>query len=64
MDQFSQLRRDAHHGGWVLMCHQPEREQLLAIARQNWNFETNDARVTLKYQAYILYGRQVTSGWQ
>ncbi|MGI6456954.1 MAG: hypothetical protein ACOX5R_15225 [bacterium] len=44
MDQFSQLRRDAHHGGWVLMCHQPEREQLLAIARQNWNFEeTNDA---------------------
>ncbi len=27
----SQLRRDGHHGGWILLTKQPEREQLLAI---------------------------------
>lgn len=27
----SELRRDLHHGGWVLLPHQPEREQLLNV---------------------------------
>ena len=32
----SQLRRDPHHGGWVLLANQPEREQMLAIPRDEW----------------------------
>lgn len=32
----SQLRRDPHHGGWVLLPRQPEREQLLSIPREEW----------------------------
>lgn len=39
----SQLRRDAHHGGWVLHAFQPEREQLLAIPRDAWMNHTPNA---------------------
>lgn len=30
------LRRDSHHGGWVLLPNQPEREQLLDLPRNEW----------------------------
>jgi UDPglucose--hexose-1-phosphate uridylyltransferase len=36
----SQLRRDSHHGGWVLLAQQPEREQLLSIPRDQWPINT------------------------
>ncbi len=39
----SQLRRDAHHGGWTLVTHQPEREQLLAIPHGQWPQNGKDA---------------------
>lgn len=39
-DKGSQLRRDAHHGGWVLLTRQPSREQLLAIPRDAWPADT------------------------
>jgi UDPglucose--hexose-1-phosphate uridylyltransferase len=38
----SHLRRDAHHGGWVLLPDQPEREQLLALPKEKWP-KGNDA---------------------
>lgn len=33
---YSQLRRDPHHGGWILLNPQPEREQLLTMPRERW----------------------------
>ena len=42
-DHSSQLRRDAHHGGWVLLTRQPEREQLLAVPPGERSFFTPDA---------------------
>lgn len=42
-DQSSQLRRDSHHGGWVLLPRQPEREQLLAIPHELWPTDTPNA---------------------
>lgn len=38
----SELRRDAHHGGWVLLPFQPEREQLLNTRRREWFQETGE----------------------
>ncbi|MDX9753546.1 MAG: hypothetical protein RBU29_06265 [bacterium] len=38
----SHLRRDPHHGGWVLLPNQPEREQLLALPREQWPKESFD----------------------
>ncbi len=34
--RFSELRRDAHHGGWVLLTNDPEREQLLNSRIEDW----------------------------
>ncbi len=39
----SQLRRDPHHGGWILLARQPEREQLLSIPREDWPHESPNA---------------------
>ena len=42
-DNGSQMRRDPHHGGWVLLPQQPEREQLLSIPREEWPKESPNA---------------------
>jgi len=42
-ERFSKLRRDSHHGGWVLVTHDPEREQLLAVSKENWPQNRFDA---------------------
>jgi UDPglucose--hexose-1-phosphate uridylyltransferase len=39
----SQLRRDPHHGGWVLVTQQSEREQLLSIPREQWPQDSPNA---------------------
>ena len=67
-DQSSQLRRDPHHGGWVLNAHQPEREQLLNIPRSEWPQQSIDAlfsnsngvHVVLNITGTLPDGRQNT----
>ncbi|MGC9329778.1 MAG: galactose-1-phosphate uridylyltransferase [Candidatus Hinthialibacter sp.] len=39
----TQLRRDPHHGGWVLLPFQPEREQLLSISPDDWPADSPNA---------------------
>lgn len=41
-DRFSELRKDLHHGGWVLCFDDPKREQLLAIPREQWKTDQNN----------------------
>lgn len=35
-DRSSEMRRDLHHGGWVLFTKDAEREQLLALPKDQW----------------------------
>lgn len=65
----SQLRRDAHHGGWTLITYQPEREQLLAIPHEQWpksgtnalsNPEAAGAAVIASYSTPLPDGGQHT----
>ena len=63
----SELRRDAHHGGWVLMAFQPEREQLLNTARREWVRDANHLLTPLEQSgAHVIWSKtaRVPSGDQ
>lgn len=56
----SELRRDLHHGGWVLLPHQPEREQLLNVPTgQQFNSICSSVTGTQDSGAIILWKKSV-----
>ncbi len=57
----SQLRRDGHHGGWILVTRQPEREQLLAIPPDQRPLQSPDLLCDPeKYGASVIWRLQTT----
>lgn len=57
----SQLRRDPHHGGWVLLPRQPEREQLLSIPHNEWPSDSPNALLESEPSgAHVVYHVKTT----
>lgn len=59
----SQLRRDPHHGGWVLIAPQKDREQLLNIPVEKWPLQSSHALANPEEAgALILWNRKKALG--
>lgn len=54
----SELRKDPHHGGWVLVASQPEREQLMNIPLNDWPLQSPDALVNPEAAGAIVLWRR------